>query len=282
MPQSSNKTKTYAYNNPMESFPGLSIDDLNKYLPAIQKVADLKMTVEKMKDGVFLGLGLNGLEKIPSNTIDLIIAAPPESPKHEPDGRGKIMMLKEYFEWNESWLKESLRVLKPTGAIYVNCSWRLSGMYHSILNKLFKIQTRITWQDSSLKEEPNQKTWLSRTSDIWFATKTNEFMFNQEVATNKFEDLSLNELTENSKTNLWSDIMDVQIGKTVKIEGDKPEQLIERILNASSFKLNWILDPFTRSGGVGVISKKMGRRFIGFESDKDQLLMALKRIDREK
>ena len=76
--------------------------------------------------------------------------------------------------------------------------------------------------------------------------------------------------------------MNVQIGKTVKIEGDKPEQLIERILNASSFKLNWVLDPFTRTGGIGVISKKMGRRFIGFESDKDQLLMAMKRIDREK
>jgi site-specific DNA-methyltransferase (adenine-specific) len=69
---------------------------------------------------------------------------------------------------------------------------------------------------------------------------------------------------------------------TWKIEGDKPEQLIERILGASSFKLNWVLDPFTRSGGVGVIAKKMGRRFIGFESNKDQLLMALKRIDREK
>ena len=54
------------------------------------------------------------------------------------------------------------------------------------------------------------------------------------------------------------------------------------MLGASSFKLNWVLDPFTRSGGVGVIAKKMGRRFIGFESNKDQLLMALKRIDREK
>ena len=128
----------------------------------------------------------------------------------------------------------------------------------------------------------NQKTWLNQTCDIWFATKTNEFMFNQEVATNQFESSNLNRLTENSKTNLWSDIIDVQIGKTVKIEGDKPEQLIERILSASSFKLNWILDPFTRSGGIGVIAKKMGRRFIGFESNKDQLLMALKRIDREK
>ena len=268
--------------DPLEVSTGLSIDDLNKYLPAIQKISDLKMTADKMKDGVFLGLALNGLEKVPNNTIDLIIATPPESPKHNPQDRGGIMTLKEYFEWNESWLKESFRVLKPTGAIYLNCGWALSGMYHSILNKLFQIQTRITWQDLSLKNIPNQKTWLNRTSDIWFATKTNEFMFNQEVATNKFENSNLDGLSNNSKTNLWSDIMHVQIGKTVNIEDDKPEQLIERILNASSFKLNWVLDPFTRSGGIGVVTKKMGRRFIGFESNKDQLLMALKRIDREK
>ena len=274
--------KKHLFVDPLEVSTGLSIDDLNKYLPAIQKVADIKMTADKMKDGVYLGLGLNGLKQVPNNTIDLIIATPPESPKRDPKDRGGIMTLNEYFEWNERWLKESFRVLKPTGAIYLNCGWGLSGMYHSILNKLFQIQTRITWRDSSLNKKINQETWLNQTSDIWFATKTNEFMFNQEVAKDESKNSVLNRLTENYKTNLWSDIIDFQIGKTVKIEGDKPEQLIERILNASSFKLNWVLDPFTRSGGIGVISKKMGRRFIGFESDKDQLLMALKRIDKEK
>ena len=268
--------------DPLEVSTGLSIDDLNKYLPVIQKVTDLEMTADKMKDGLFLGLALNGLKKIPNDTIDLIIATPPESPKNDPQDKVGVMTLKEYFEWNESWLKESFRVLKPTGAIYLNCGWHLSGMYHSILNKLFQIQTRISWRDTSLNQKLNQNTWLNRTSDIWYATKTNEFMFNQEVATNEFKNLNLDELSDNRKTNLWSDIMDVQIGKTVKIEGDKPEQLIERILNASSFKLNWVLDPFTRSGGIGVVTKKMGRRFIGFESNKDQLLMALKRIDIEK
>ena len=268
--------------DPLEVSKGLSINDLNKYLPAIQKVSDLKMTADKMKDGIFLGLALNGLKKVPNNSIDLIIATPPESPKHDPKNRGEVMTLREYFEWNESWLKESFRVLKPTGAIYLNCGWSLSGMYHSILNKLFQIQTRITWRDSPSNDKPNQKTWLNQTSDLWYATKTNEFMFNQEVAKNESENSTFDELTKDSKTNLWNDIMHVQIGNTVNIQGDKPEQLIERILNASSFKLNWILDPFTRSGGIGVIAKKMGRRFIGFESDKDQLLMALKRIDKEK
>ena len=130
------------------------------------------MTADKMKDGLFLGLALNGLKKIPNDTIDLIIATPPESPKNDPQDKVGVMTLKEYFEWNESWLKESFRVLKPTGAIYLNCGWALSGMYHSILNKLFQIQTRITWQDSSLKEKPNQKHTMEKLNPKVISGKT--------------------------------------------------------------------------------------------------------------
>ena len=106
-------------------------------------------------------------------------------------------------------------------------------------------------------------------------------MFNQQAVTDQKKAMNPIETTEMGITNLWSDIMDIQVGTTIKMEGDKPEQLIQRILTASSFKLNWVLDPFTRSGGDGVITKKLGRRFIGFESDQDRLLMAMKRIDSE-
>ena len=267
--------------NPLEAVRGLSINDLNKYLPALHKVADLSMTAEQMKDGIFLGLALDGLKQIPDNTIDLIIADPPESPWRSLDQRGNPMTIQEYFQWNELWLKESARVLKPTGAIYLICGWRYSGMYHSLLNNDFQIQTRITWQNTTLKDQPKPLTWINRSSDIWFATKTNEFMFNQEAVTINENQMHPDVPPELGMTNLWGDIMDIQMGATVQMEGDKPEQLIQRILNASSFKLNWVLDPFTRSGSTGVIAKKMGRRFIGFESDQDRLLMAMKRIDNE-
>ena len=36
------------------------------------------------------------------------------------------------------------------------------------------------------------------------------------------------------------------------------------------------------TGGVGLASKNCGRRFIGFETNKDKLLLAMKRIDQEK
>ena len=269
------------FTGPMEAVSGLSINDLNKYLPAIQKVDDLYMSTDQMKDGVFLGLGSDGLKKIPDNSIDLIIVEPPESPLQSLDKSRKRMTINEYHDWNNKWLKDSTRVLKPTGAIYLICGWKFSGMYQSVLNNYFQIQTRITWRNTSPKSQTKPLTWINRTSDIWFATKSNEFMFNQEAVTNETNNLKSGGPTELGVTNLWGDIMDIQVGATVKMEGDKPEQLIQRILTASSFKLNWILDPFARSGGIGVIAKKMGRRFIGFESDQDRLLMAMKRIDSE-
>ena len=269
------------FTGPMEAVSGLSINDLNKYLPAIQKVDDLYMSTDQMKDGVFLGLGPDGLKKIPDNSIDLIIVEPPESPLQNLDESRKRMTINEYHDWNNKWLKDSTRALKPTGAIYLICGWKFSGMYQSILSNYFQIQTRITWRNTSPKSQTKPFTWISRTSDIWFATKSNEFMFNQEAVTDETNNLKSGGPTELGVTNLWSDIMDIQVGATVKMEGDKPEQLIQRILTASSFKLNWILDPFARSGGIGVIAKKMGRRFIGFESDQDRLLMAMKRIDSE-
>ena len=42
------------FTNPLEAVRGLSVNDLNKYLPAVHKVADISMTPEKMQEGVFL------------------------------------------------------------------------------------------------------------------------------------------------------------------------------------------------------------------------------------
>ena len=61
MPDSSVKIKTYHYNNPME-ISGLSIDDLNRYLPAIQTSEDISMESEnELRDGVFLSKCLDGM-----------------------------------------------------------------------------------------------------------------------------------------------------------------------------------------------------------------------------
>ena len=266
------------FSNPLEAYPGLTVSDLNRYLPALQKVDDIEMTIDTMRDGVFLTDGLEGLRKLPSASIDVIITDPPESPWRGKDRPGSPMTLQEYYKWNSNWLEEAHRVLKSTGALYLFCDWRLSGMYHSMLTNFLHVQTRITWRKMQAGETSKAVTWKNQAADIWFATKTKDFLFHQEVLTDQ-KDMQPALAQEKGPSNLWVDILDTHVTSDDKLSADKPELLIERILKASSFKLNWIVDPFMGSGAVGVVTKKLGRRFIGFEADQDQLLISMKRID---
>ena len=269
-------TKTPLFANPLEPIWGLSVSDLNRYLPAIQTVLDIRMTSNAMQEGLFLADGLAGLEKLPSDSIDLIIADPPENPWRDVQQKGASFTLQELYKWNSHWLKESFRVLKATGAIYLFCGWRFSGMYHALISDVFFVQSRITWRNPDHRKHEKSSTWRNAMADIWFATKTDQFLFRQKTPG---EDTADVEQENRLPTNFWGDILNLQNNLVERLEGDKPDQVIQRILEANSFKLNWVVDPFMRNGGTGVIAKKNGRRFIGFEAEQDRLLLAMKRID---
>ena len=61
----------------------------------------------------------------------------------------------------------------------------------------------------------------------------------------------------------------------------KPEYLLERIILASTKENDYILDPFVGSGTTGVVSKKLGRRFIGIDAELDYLKIAKLRLERK-
>ena len=258
-----------------DSTSGLTINDLNKYLPALQTIEDFSMTKDNLKEGLFWTEGLLGIQNLPSNSIDLIITEPPKEPWIDLENRGSQLTLQEYYNWNQKWIKEVSRVLKNTGGIYLLCDWTHSNMYNGLLKEQFIVQNRITWYNRSARNNNQNLTWKNQSGDIWFATKNEDFLFNKNANSLKSERSSLiSDREKKAQTNFWFDIP-VTINKNARYS----DKLYSKILDASSFKLNWILDPFMRSGDVGVSSKKTGRRFIGFEANKDLLLMSMKRID---
>ena len=91
--------------------------------------------------------------------IDLIIADPPVDAWDPASESGQRKTLQEYYQWNNSWLGESHRVLKNTGAIYLFSPWQYSGMYQGLLSNAFKIQSRIIWRKRRFDEMKNSKTW---------------------------------------------------------------------------------------------------------------------------
>ena len=258
----SNNTKEILFSRHVQNSNDLTIDDLNRYLPALRKIDDFTFENHKTNEGVFYGLSLNGLKKIPENSIDLIITEPPNFPLIEANRIGNNLTISEYLDWNQNWINDSYRILKDTGSIYIICDWKLSGMYQSILNQKFNIQTRISWKSES-KEKSNNSPWIDKLYDIWFASKSNDYLFN--------------DMNGVKKTNFWDDIIQFRSNQKEK----HPKELIKRIIEASSYKLNWVLDPFSRTGDIGVNAIEMGRRFIGFEANKDKILLSMKKIDRK-
>ena len=262
------------FTNPLEASPGLTVDDLNRYLSAIRSAEEISTTIDTIEEGVFWADALDGLKRLPDESIDLILTAPPESPWRDIGTQGERMTIQEYYQWSNQWVMESQRVLKKTGSLYLLCGWRFSGMYHSILSDHLRIQTRITWRNRKTKDKVKSKTWDNELGDIWFATRTNAFIFNNDV--NEIEPISGGLSKVKNASNLW---MEYYNSAKEEYFNDLPEMLLSKILEVSSYKLGWVVDPFMRQGSVGVAVKQLGRRFIGFETDKDSLLLAMKRID---
>jgi DNA modification methylase len=60
----------------------------------------------------------------------------------------------------------------------------------------------------------------------------------------------------------------------------KPEELLKRVILASSKPGDIVLDPFFGTGTTGAAAKKLGRDFIGIERDGAYVSLASARIDR--
>jgi site-specific DNA-methyltransferase (adenine-specific) len=58
----------------------------------------------------------------------------------------------------------------------------------------------------------------------------------------------------------------------------KPEKLIAKLILASSNPGDVVLDPFLGSGTTSVVAKKLGRRFVGIETDEHYCVLAEKRL----
>ena len=58
-------------------------------------------------------------------------------------------------------------------------------------------------------------------------------------------------------------------------------ELVKKLLAYSSEKRDVVLDPFIGSGQVAIVSKSMGRQFLGFEIVPDYYRFAKKRLDKD-
>jgi len=251
---------------------------------------------------LYQGDCLEVLETLKPQSIDLIFADPPYNlsnggftchagrmvPVHKGDW-DKSKGFETDYEFTTLWLKACQRVLKPSGSIWV------SGTQHVIFSVGFAMQklgyhllNTVTWF------KPNASPNLS----CRYFTHSNELLIWASPTRHKALKHTFNyeEMRKRSNGKQMRDVWEFkgngalapkifEIGtprpeeKTFgKHPTQKPLELLNRIVSASSNQGDLVLDPFSGSGTTAVVAKALDRKYIGIELDKHYLDVTVKRL----
>ena len=242
------------------------------------------------KNSITHGDSLELLKKIPDKSIDLVFADPPYNLQlrdtlYRPDQTtveavtndwDKFETYKAYDKFCLIWLKECRRVLKDGGALWV------IGSYHNLLRLGTSIQNLGFWILNDIIWHKTNPMPNFRGTRFTNAHETLLWCTTSRKAKYTFNYQNLKELNDGKQMRSdWH--IPICAGKERLRETNnqrshptqKPESLLYRIILSSSKPGDIILDPFFGTGTTGVVAKRLGREYLGFDAFASEVLAKL-------
>lgn len=274
----------------------LSQDEIDRYKSSLAPLEAPAATVEDIRDRIICDDIFRVMDNLPDASVDLMFADPPYNlTKNFNDRRFRKTSLADYSEWLDSWLSQTVRILKPTASIYICGDWRCSAAIHEIGEKYFTSQNRITWERE--KGRGAKSNWKNCSEDIWFFTVSPDYYFNVEAvmlkrqviapytdsngAPKDWADTDNGRFRLTHPSNIWTDLTVPywSMPENTDHPTQKPEKLLAKIILASSRAGDLVFDPFNGSGTTSTVANKLGRHYLGVEIDETYCCMALKRLE---
>jgi site-specific DNA-methyltransferase (adenine-specific) len=188
--------------------------------------------------------------------------------------------VEDYYKFTNNWMRQVKRVLKKSGSMYVFSGWNnLKDILTALDVNGFTTINHIIWKYQF--GVVTAKKFVTSHYHCLFVCKNDKMR--------KFFPYSRfkkNAKTSDGKSLHYRDKEDVWIIKREYWTGDDktptklPAEIIKKILQYSSEKNDLILDPFLGSGQVAVISKMLGRKYLGFEIIKSYYNFAYERLEK--
>ena len=235
------------------------------------------------------------LDFLPRQFVDLLILDPPYNLNKTFKSRSfKKKTIDEYAQWFESWLTRLLPTLKTNATVYVCCDWYSSTAIHLVLEKHLKVRNRITWERE--KGRGAKRNWKNSSEDIWFATVSDNYLFNVEDVKLKrrvlapytdangmpkdWQDTAAGQFRLTHPSNLWNDITIPfwSMPENTDHPTQKPEKLMAKLILASTKEDGLVFDPFAGVGSSIVAAKKLNRKFLGVEVEQQYCSLAARRL----
>ncbi len=177
-------------------------------------------------------------------------------------------------DFNREWLRRCQRALKPNGTIWVSGTQHVIYSVGFAMQQLgFKLLNTITWEKPNPPPNLSCRYFTHSTETILWAAKS-------EASRHTFNYAAMREANGGRQMkSVWHIKVPAAAEKTHgRHPTQKPLELIERCLLASTNPGDLVLDPFLGSGTTGVAAARHGRRFVGIEMNAPYAETARKRV----
>jgi len=227
---------------------------------------------------------LEVLPQWPEGCVDLVFADPPFNIGYAYDKYRDDLPPPQYLKWTRRWIDQCLRVLKPTGTLWVAIGDEYAAEIRVLMRRRATLRNWVIWRytfGQSCKGKFNR----SHTHLFYFVKDKKAFTFNADaVRVPSDRQLKYDDKRANPKGKLPDDVWTFSrvCGTFKERVGWHPCQmpvaLLERIIRACTNPGDVVLDPFAGSGTTLVAASRLGRRWAGVELSAEYAAHATKRI----
>ena len=270
----------------------------------LRKVDRRKKTVQEFYSNpngtLFLGDSLDWLKTLKPGSVDLIFADPPYN-------LGKadwdvFQSCDDYIAWCVEWISLCSRALKDTGSLYV-CGF--SEILATIIRPASHLFAHCKWLVWCYKNKANLSTnWGRSHESILHYRKSKQTTFNVDDVRIPYGNHTLKypehpQATSSQYGNgkrrkgAWTpnpngakprDVFEIPVTSNGMKEKtphptQKPEELLRKIVLASSNEGELVVDPFVGAGTAAVCAEQLGRHWFGCDTIAEYLDWAVMRLE---
>jgi len=190
-------------------------------------------------------------------------------------------------------------LLASDGSIYVHCDWRLNSVLRLVLDDVFgkeNFLNEVIWKYAGARVGKN---FFGRKHDniYWYAKSNGKHCFNYNDVRQDYAESTLKRnqyINQGSSTRVLDykpnedgkfpeDVWDISIinpfsNERIGYPTQKPEELLETVIKASSNEGDLIADFFCGSGTTAAVAEKLGRKWITTDLGRFSVHTARKRL----
>lgn len=254
--------------------------------------------VTGFSDGaLFTGDSIEWMKTINDESIDMVFADPPYNiKKADWDDFGSQ---ERYIEWSMRWIEQASRILKPTGSLYV-CGF--SEILADLKHPSMRYFSSCRWLVWFYRNKANLgKDWGRSHESILHLRKKDFGHINYDDVripygkhTLKYPDHPQADSSQyGRKGSHWTpnplgakpkDVVEIPttcngMNEKTPHPTQKPEELLRKLILASSSEGDLVLDPFSGSGTTAVVASQLHRQWLACEENPEYNQWATQRLD---